>query len=173
MGIHISSNAKWSLTDSLEKQSWEFAATRETLSEQDMLCTPWLTINICFVFLMPTRGTYGPQTDGSWDWLERDAHWLFSALKTLFLICLRSHKQQLHGCVRHKIFCGGRLMQNLWLLTNNKNLYLITLFLFGAEHTDLNVCSALDSLTSNTFKYKSVYVFGLCMLNVQYVTLAA
>lgn len=105
MGIHISSNAKCSLTDSLEKQSWEFAATRETLSEQDMLCTPWLTINICFVFLMPTRGTYSLEKDGSWDWLERDAYWLFSALKKiLFLICLRSHRQQLHGCERHKIF---------------------------------------------------------------------
>lgn len=50
MGIHMSPNAKWALTDSLQKQSWEFAATRESLSEQDMLCTPWLTINICFVF---------------------------------------------------------------------------------------------------------------------------
>lgn len=45
-----------------------------------MLCTPWLTINICFVFLMPTRGTYSLQKDGSWDWMERDAYWLFSVL---------------------------------------------------------------------------------------------
>lgn len=35
----------------------------ETLSEQDTLCTPWLTINICFVFPMPTRGTYSPERE--------------------------------------------------------------------------------------------------------------
>lgn len=30
---------------------------------------------------MPTRGTHSPEKDGSWDWLERDAYWLFSVLK--------------------------------------------------------------------------------------------
>lgn len=30
---------------------------------------------------MPTRGTYSLEKDGSWDWLERDAYWLFSVLK--------------------------------------------------------------------------------------------
>ena len=51
------------------------------MNEWDMLCTPWLTINICFVFLMPTRGTHGLEKDGSWDQLERDAYWLFSVPK--------------------------------------------------------------------------------------------
>lgn len=76
MGIRISSNAKWSLTDGPEEQSWEFAATEKTLSKQDMLCTPGLTMNICFVFLMPTQSTYGleSRTRGQ-DGLEHIAPW--------------------------------------------------------------------------------------------------
>lgn len=142
MGIHMSSNAKWSLTDSLEKESWEFAATRETLSEQDMLCTPWLTINICFVFLMPTRGTCSPEKDGT-GWNAMPAGYFLFFFKMLFLICLRLHKQQLHGRVRHRCFSGKVLYH---------------LYYYQIQQWQLNICIWVISVTHARMQKDQTYV---------------
>lgn len=66
MGIHISSNAKWSLTDSLEKQSWEFEATRKDLEWMGHAMYTLANNHHMLCFLdANTRPTYSPEKNRS------------------------------------------------------------------------------------------------------------